>query len=90
MNKNRELLKRMGMLKEFDIWKASIPKEPFSIGTKVKFKKVWYRPNVSIGTLGKIVKTNDTFIENVIQVRTIEGQDVGFWGYELREYLEEI
>ena len=90
MNKNRERLKKMGILETFDIWKAAIPKEPFSIGTTVKFKKNTLRPHVPIGTLGKIVKTNDTFIENVIQVRTTEGQDVGFWGYELQNYLEEV
>ena len=91
--KDRAQLKRIGMLEEFDIWKSSLPKEKFKIGTKVRFKKSYegFPSTVPVGSLGKVVPTNDTYLDGIVEIRVEKiDQSAGFWERELNAFLEKI
>jgi len=89
MNKNRELLKRMGMLKEFDEWKQNLSKTPTfppPVGTRVRFKTHYGHPfeQIEKGTEGLVVPNDWERRENeMVGVRPVN------WRVRERAHISE-
>ena len=102
--KNKNILKELGMEREFKDWKKDTMvrlSKPFFVGSNVSFKKEYVHDVdniVSKGSRGVICGTPHLYANNVVAIKVIgqnqarkrHGLEITLRNFQLGKYLEEI